>query len=148
MTTVDLIIAFTVVLCLLISFLFSGSETALTSSSRASMLRLEKQGNADAVIVNRLLAEREQMIGALLIGTNVANIAGSTLATGLFLEWFGDPSYALIGLVLVDQRRAPSGASTPGSKRHSSRPGDYRCDVGHGSGTRQADQLPGPSPST
>ena len=90
MTTVDLIIAFTVVLCLLISFLFSGSETALTASSRAAMLRLEKQGNADAVIVNRLLAEREQMIGALLIGTNVANIAGSTLATGLFLEWFGD----------------------------------------------------------
>src|ERR1700730_225850 len=90
MTTVDLIIAFTVVLCLLISFLFSGSETALTASSRAAMLRLEKQGNADAVIVNRLLAEREQIIGALLIGTNVANIAGSTLATGLFLEWFGD----------------------------------------------------------
>jgi Mg2+/Co2+ transporter CorB len=90
MTTVDLIIAFTVVLCLLISFLFSGSETALTASSRAAMLRLEKQGNADAVVVNRLLGAREQMIGALLIGTNVANIAGSTLATGLFLEWFGD----------------------------------------------------------
>jgi Mg2+/Co2+ transporter CorB len=90
MTTVDLIIAFTVVLCLLVSFLFSGSETALTASSRAAMLRLEKQGNLDAVVVNRLLGEREQMIGALLIGTNVANIAGSTLATGLFLEWFGD----------------------------------------------------------
>ena len=90
MTTIDLIIAFTVILCLLISFLFSGSETALTASSRAAMLRLEKQGNADAVLVNRLLDEREQMIGALLIGTNVANIAGSTLATGLFLEWFGD----------------------------------------------------------
>jgi len=90
MTTIDLIIAVTVILCLLISFLFSGSETALTASSRAAMLRLEKQGNADAVLVNRLLDEREQMIGALLIGTNVANIAGSTLATGLFLEWFGD----------------------------------------------------------
>ena len=90
MTTIDLFIAFTVILCLLISFLFSGSVTALTASSRAAMLRLEKQGNADAVLVNRLLNEREQMIGALLIGTNVANIAGSTLATGLFLEWFGD----------------------------------------------------------
>ena len=44
MTTIDLIIAFTVILCLLISFLFSGSETALTASSRAAMLRLEKQG--------------------------------------------------------------------------------------------------------
>ncbi len=90
MATVDLIIVLIVVLCLLVSFLFSGSETALTASSRAAMLRLEKQGNADAAVVNRLLAEREQMIGALLIGTNVANIAGSTLATGLFLKWFGD----------------------------------------------------------
>jgi Mg2+/Co2+ transporter CorB len=90
MTIVDLIIVLAVVLCLLVSFLFSGAETALTASSRASMLRLEKQGNADAVVVNRLLGEREQMIGALLIGTNVANIAASTLATGLFLNWFGD----------------------------------------------------------
>jgi len=90
MTTVDLIIVLAVVACLLISFLFSGSETALTASSRAAMLRLEKQGNADATIVNRLLAGREQLIGALLIGNNVANIAGSTLATGLFLKWFGD----------------------------------------------------------
>jgi Mg2+/Co2+ transporter CorB len=90
MTIVDLIIVLAVVLCLLVSFLFSGAETALTASSRASMLRLEKQGNADAAMVNRLLGEREQMIGALLIGTNVANIAASTLATGLFLNWFGD----------------------------------------------------------
>jgi Mg2+/Co2+ transporter CorB len=90
MTTADLITILAVVLFLLISLLFSGSETALTASSRSAMLRLEKQGNPDAATVNRLLAEREQMIGALLIGQNVANIASSTLATGLFLGWFGD----------------------------------------------------------
>ena len=78
------------VACLVISFLFSGSETALTTSSRAAMLRLDRQGNKDARVVNRLLTKREQLIGALLIGNNVANIAGSTLATGLFLSWFGD----------------------------------------------------------
>ncbi len=101
MTTIDLIVALTVILCLLISFLFSGSETALTASSHAAMLRLEKQGNADAVLVNRLLDEREQMIGALLIGTNVANIAGSTLATGLFLEWFGDLGVVYATIVMT-----------------------------------------------
>jgi Mg2+/Co2+ transporter CorB len=79
-----------VLLCLLLSFFFSGSETALTASSRAAMLRLEKTGNRRAGIVNRLLEQRERLLGALLIGNNVANIAASTLATGLLLAWFGD----------------------------------------------------------
>jgi Mg2+/Co2+ transporter CorB len=90
MTTPDLLTLVAVVVCLLVSFWFSGSETALTASSRAAMMRLAKNGNKQAGIVNELLAAREQLIGALLIGNNVANIAGSTLATGLFLAWFGD----------------------------------------------------------
>src|SRR5215470_16808276 len=101
MTTVDLVTILAVVLCLLISFLFSGSETALTASSRASMLRLESQGSADAATVNRLLADREQLIGALLIGNSVANIDGSTLATGLFLNWFGDVGVAYATVVMT-----------------------------------------------
>jgi Mg2+/Co2+ transporter CorB len=103
MSTVDLLIVFAVGICLVVSFLFSGSETALTTSSRAAMLRLEKQGNKDARVVNALLARREQLIGALLIGNNVANIAGSTLATGLFLAWFGDVGvvYATIFMTVL-----------------------------------------------
>ncbi|HVY58279.1 MAG TPA: CNNM domain-containing protein, partial [Xanthobacteraceae bacterium] len=62
-----------VLFCLVLSFFFSGSETALTASSRATMLRLEKNGNARAGIVNRLLEKRERLIGALLLGNNVAN---------------------------------------------------------------------------
>jgi len=79
-----------VLLCLLLSFFFAGSETALTASSRASMHRLEKQGNRRAAIVNRLLDARERMIGALLFGNNAVNIAASSLATGILLAWFGD----------------------------------------------------------
>jgi Mg2+/Co2+ transporter CorB len=103
MTTLDILIVVAVFVCLLISFLFSGSETALTTSSRASMLRLERQGNTDAKIVNSLLSRREQLIGALLIGNNVSNIAGSTLATGLFLGWFGDVGvfYATIVMTIL-----------------------------------------------
>jgi Mg2+/Co2+ transporter CorB len=86
----DLLTLIGIFVCLLVSFFFSGSETALTASSRATMLRLEKQGGRAAGIVNQLLSTREQLIGALLIGNNVANIAGSALATGLFLSWFGD----------------------------------------------------------
>lgn len=76
--------------CLLISAFFSASETALTGASRANMMRLAKQGNGDAGIVTALLAVRERMIGALLLGNNIANIAASALATGVLTAWFGD----------------------------------------------------------
>ncbi|MEH2473885.1 Mg2+/Co2+ transporter CorB [Nitrobacteraceae bacterium AZCC 2161] len=84
-------IAFLIVLgCLLVSAFFSASETALTGASRASMHRLTKQGNREAGVVARLFAMRERMIGALLLGNNIANIGASALATGLFTAWFGD----------------------------------------------------------
>src|SRR6202163_2755915 len=76
--------------CLLVSAFFSASETALTGASRASMLRLSKQGNREAAVVSSLFAMRERMIGALLLGNNIANIGASVLATGLFTAWFGE----------------------------------------------------------
>jgi Mg2+/Co2+ transporter CorB len=84
-------IAFSIVIgCLLVSAFFSASETALTGASRASMLRLSKQGNSEATLVSSLMAMRERMIGALLLGNNIANIGASALATGIFTAWLGD----------------------------------------------------------
>src|SRR3954463_6854982 len=76
--------------CLFFSAFFSASETALTGASRASMLRLSKQGNRDADVVSSLFGMRERMIGALLLGNNIANIGASALATGIFTAWFGE----------------------------------------------------------
>ena len=89
--------------CLLLSAFFAGSETALTASSRASMHRLEKQGNRKAGIVNRLLDARERLIGALLFGNNAVNIGASALATGVLLDWFGDVGvlYATVVMTLA-----------------------------------------------
>src|SRR6185312_11157596 len=103
MTAYDWISLVVVVICLLLSAFFAGSETALTASSRASMARLEKQGERRAGIVNRLLANRERLIGALLLGNNAVNIAASSLATGILLVWFGSAGilYATIVMTLV-----------------------------------------------
>jgi Mg2+/Co2+ transporter CorB len=81
---------FIVVCCLFVSAFFAASETALTGASRASMLRLSKQGNRQAAIVSELLDMRERLIGALLLGNNIANIGASALATGIFTTWFGE----------------------------------------------------------
>jgi Mg2+/Co2+ transporter CorB len=92
-----------VAICLLASAFFSASETALTASSRAAMMRLEKQGNRDATIVNRLLATRERLLGAILFANNFATIAASTLATGLMLTLFGHAGviYATLAMTLL-----------------------------------------------
>jgi Mg2+/Co2+ transporter CorB len=101
MTGEDWISLIIVLFCLLFSAFFSGSETALTASSRASMARLEKQANAQAGLVNRLLMNRERLIGALLLGNNVANIAASAIATSLFLVWFGSAGVAYATIVMT-----------------------------------------------
>ena len=90
MLTEDWISLGVIVICLVLSFFFSGSETALTAFSRGRMLQLEKNGNARAGLVNRLVETRERMIGAILAGNSVANIAASALTTGVLYAWFGD----------------------------------------------------------
>jgi Mg2+/Co2+ transporter CorB len=89
MNIVDWLTVLAVVLCLLVSAFYSASETALSAASRAAMMRLEKQGNRDAGIVNRLMATRDRLLGVILFANNFTNIAASTMATGLLLVHFG-----------------------------------------------------------
>ena len=92
-----------ILLCLALSFFFSGSETALTAFSRARMRRMETTGDQRAALVNRLIETRERLIGAILTGNNVVNIAASSLATGLLFSWFGEVGvlYATMIMTIV-----------------------------------------------
>ncbi len=101
MTANDWLSLVIVLFCLLLSAFFAGSETALTASSRASMTRLEKHGNKRAGIVNRLLEQRERLLGALLFGNNAVNIAASALATGVLLAWFGNAGVVYATVVMT-----------------------------------------------
>lgn len=88
--------AIAIVILLMISAFFSGSETALTAASRARMHALERDGDNRARTVNKLLANRENFIGAILLGNNVVNILASVLATSLFTALFGQGGLALV----------------------------------------------------
>ena len=103
LTSADVVSIVAIAICLLLSFFFSGSETALTASSRARMTALEGNGDGRARLVNRLMAQRERLIGALLLGNNLANIAASSLATGILLFWFGDVgiAYATVAMTVI-----------------------------------------------
>src|SRR5437588_4945720 len=101
MTARDWFALVVVLICILLSAFFAGSETALTAASRASMHRLEKQGNRGAALVNRLVDSRERLIGALLFGNNAVNIAASSLATGVLLSWFGEVGVVYATVVMT-----------------------------------------------
>jgi Mg2+/Co2+ transporter CorB len=98
--------ALAIVFLLLMSAFFSGSETALTATSRARLTELERRGNKRASIALSLTKMRERLIGALLLGNNVANITASAIATAVLVKAFGDTgaviaSAAMTVLVLI-----------------------------------------------
>jgi Mg2+/Co2+ transporter CorB len=101
MMLADWLIVLAVLFFLGLAFFFSGSETAMTASSRGTMLRLSKDGDPDAVTVTRLLDDRQRLIGALLIGNNVATIVSSALATALLQVWFGDIGVLYASVVMT-----------------------------------------------
>jgi Mg2+/Co2+ transporter CorB len=78
-----------IVLLLAISALFSAAETALTAVSRGRMHQLEKDGSRSAAHVNKLVGNRERMIGAVLLGNTFINILTSSLATATLETRYG-----------------------------------------------------------
>ena len=75
------------------SAFFSSAETALTAASDARMRQLANKGNKRAKIVEKLRADREGLIGSILIGNNAVNVLGSAIATSfaIALFWRGRP---------------------------------------------------------
>lgn len=90
-----------ILLCIVLSAFFSGSETALTAASRARMLGYEYNGDERATVVQHLIQKRDRLIGALLIGNNLANILASSIATSIFLSLFGDAGVAYSTLAMT-----------------------------------------------
>lgn len=86
---------------LLLSAFFSGSETALTAVSRASLHRLRDKGDLRAETALRVTADNERLIGAVLLGNNLVNILAAALATSMFTSLFGEAGVAWATLVMT-----------------------------------------------
>ena len=90
-----------ILILLVLSGFFSGSETALTAASRARMHTLDQQGDHRAGLVNRLFAIKERLIGAILLGNNLVNILASALATSVLIRLFGEAGVAYATIVMT-----------------------------------------------
>lgn len=83
-----LIIAF--VLCLFFSSYFSASETAFSTCNEIRLKNMANDGNKQAKKVLKITDNYDSLISAILIGNNLVNIAGTSIATVLFVRQYGD----------------------------------------------------------
>jgi CBS domain containing-hemolysin-like protein len=88
---------------LIFSGLFSGSETALVALSMARVQGLVNEGRRGASALYQLKKDPSAMLTAILIGNNLVNIAASALATVMATREFGSagPGIAVGVLTLV-----------------------------------------------
>ena len=107
---------------LLISALFSISETSLMALSRLRLRHLVRQGNRSAKRVQALLSKTDRLLGTILLGNNLVNAAATALVTAMAIRLVGDNEWALLAatglitfLILVFSEITPKviGATFP-----------------------------------
>jgi Mg2+/Co2+ transporter CorB len=103
--TIDPTVAITaiaVAVLIAMSAFYSAAETSITSSSRARMFQLEKEGDKGAGRVNKLIQNPDRLIGSLLLGNNFLNTLAGALTTALLVQIFGSaPTTIAIATALV-----------------------------------------------
>ncbi|MFP4205281.1 MAG: hemolysin family protein [Spirochaetaceae bacterium] len=83
------------VLCLLFSAFFSGTETAFTSLSEAQIQETKNTRGKGGQLVARLTSRPEVLLTTVLVGNNLVNIAGSVMASEITIRLFGS---AVLGI--------------------------------------------------
>lgn len=89
------------VILLLLSAYFSASETAFSSLNRIRIKHLAETGHKRAKLVWKLSENYDKLLSTILIGNNIVNIASASLATALFVKWFGDLGVTLSTVIMT-----------------------------------------------
>jgi CBS domain containing-hemolysin-like protein len=79
--------------CLVVSFIFSGIEAGILSVNRVRLAHQEKEGDAAAIKLNRLLAAPERLLVTVLIVTNLMNITAVILCAQELVRMLGPRGY-------------------------------------------------------
>ncbi len=99
-TQIGMLIA--LIALVVLSAFFSASETAFTTVSRVRLHTLESNGVKWAKRAGKMIDSYDKLITTILIGNNIVNIVGSSLATVFFTSIIiGDPSTAVTVSTIV-----------------------------------------------
>ena len=86
---------------LVCSAFFAGSETALMAVSRLRLEQLEKTRPNRVKMVEQILNRPEKLIGTILLGNNLVNIALSVIATAIAINIWGTAGIIYVTIVLT-----------------------------------------------
>ncbi|HUD96580.1 MAG TPA: HlyC/CorC family transporter [Woeseiaceae bacterium] len=89
------------VVLLILSAFFSGSETALMSLNRYRLRHRARQGHKGARRAEKLLQRPDRLIGLILLGNNLVNFSAASLVAVIALELGGEPAVAIGTLLLT-----------------------------------------------
>ena len=90
-----------IVLCIFLSYCFSSSEMAFSSSNLMRIRKLSESGNRKAKRAKKLIENFDDTLGTILIGNNLVNIASSSLASVLVVLITGGDGYAWIATTII-----------------------------------------------
>ncbi|WP_215845782.1 MULTISPECIES: HlyC/CorC family transporter [Pantoea] len=91
----------TLIIMVLVSAYFSGSETGMMTLNRYKLRHQAKSGHRGARRVEKLLRRPDRLISLVLIGNNLVNILASALATIVGMRLYGDAGVAIATGVLT-----------------------------------------------
>jgi len=91
----------TLIIMVVVSAYFSGSETGMMTLNRYRLRHRAKQGNRAAKRVEKLLRKPDRLISLVLIGNNLVNILASALATIVGIRLYGNAGVAIATGVLT-----------------------------------------------
>ncbi len=87
--------------CLIVEGFFSGSEIAMVSADRMKLRHEAAKGAKGARLALDMLKKPEWLLSTTLVGTNIAVVTNTTMATALMIQVFDGPGYSWLAVVLV-----------------------------------------------
>tara|TARA_X000000368_G_scaffold69845_1_gene50604 strand:+ start:644 stop:1897 length:1254 start_codon:yes stop_codon:yes gene_type:complete len=84
---------------LILSGFFSGSETGMMAANKIKLKNLSKKSKTSAKRALELLKKPDQLLSAILVGNNFANILASAIVTIIMIDYFG--GNVLLGSVIL-----------------------------------------------
>ncbi|MFA7400484.1 MAG: HlyC/CorC family transporter [Sideroxydans sp.] len=83
------------------SAFFSSSETSLMAINRYRLNALVRKGNRSAKLVTRLLAKVDKLLGSILLGNTLVNVAAAAVTNIIILRLFGQNDWAILSGTLA-----------------------------------------------
>lgn len=90
-----------IVLCVLLSAMFSGAETAITSYGELKAEHLLKRLGSQGHVLRLWINDPARVLTTILIGNNLVNVLASALATDLALRLFPDAGVVVAAVTMT-----------------------------------------------